>query len=221
MHPRMRRLLQRSASRLSAVQREALEVRPGDPIANELGAFGAGSSIEHPYLLMGNRSAVRIGSGTEIVGGLRLEALAPPGATIVTIGDRCLIHANVRLVAVNGIELHDDVAVGPNCSIIDTIHDYKSAGDVPSWQAPLRVGKRLVVERGVFIGSNCVVTGGITIGAGSIIGPNSSITRDVPPDVLVAGSPPRVVRRRSAGGEWVWVQDPTWGELEPKGPAAG
>src|SRR5512139_2434795 len=51
-----------------------------------------------------------------------------------------------------------------------------------------------LVKRGASIGSNATILCGITIGEGAIVGAGSVVTRDVPPHVIVAGNPARIVR---------------------------
>ena len=45
-----------------------------------------------------------------------------------------------------------------------------------------------------WFGVNCVVTGGVQIGERCVIGSNSVVTRDLPPGVIAAGSPAKVIR---------------------------
>ena len=52
----------------------------------------------------------------------------------------------------------------------------------------------ITIEDGCWIASNVTVCGGVTIGRGSVIGAGSVVTRDVPPGVLAAGNPCRVIR---------------------------
>jgi acetyltransferase-like isoleucine patch superfamily enzyme len=216
MRPFARRLLQRGFAHLDALQRDAMEIRDGDVAAAAFASFGTGSRIEHPHRLSGNVKAVAVGADTYIRSGLRVEALAPPGALVITIGDHCQLGHDVRLVAVNGITVEDGVGIGHGATVADTIHDYKTVGDDEQpWQAALKVGRPLVIEAGAWIGNNCVVTGGITIGARSIIGANSVISRDVPPDSIVAGNPAKLQRRKRADGSWEWIVDPASVELEP------
>jgi len=46
----------------------------------------------------------------------------------------------------------------------------------------------------VWFGVNCVVTGGVTIGARAVIGANSVVTQDIPAGVIAAGAPAKVLR---------------------------
>ena len=45
-----------------------------------------------------------------------------------------------------------------------------------------------------WFGVNCVVTGGVEIGERAVIGANSVVTRDIPPGVIAAGAPAKVIR---------------------------
>ncbi len=56
-------------------------------------------------------------------------------------------------------------------------------------RAPTRIGDR------VFIGANATVLMGVTIGDGAVVGAGAVVTRDVPPGVVVAGVPARVVAK--------------------------
>ncbi len=51
-----------------------------------------------------------------------------------------------------------------------------------------------VVRKGASIGSNATILCGLTIGEGAIVGAGSVVTRDVPPNTIVAGTPAKVLR---------------------------
>jgi acetyltransferase-like isoleucine patch superfamily enzyme len=55
--------------------------------------------------------------------------------------------------------------------------------------------KPISIGRNVWIGFDCVVLPGVTIGDGSIVGARSVVTEDVPPLTTVAGNPARVIRK--------------------------
>lgn len=179
-----------------------LEIRPGDPLALPFAAFGAGSRIGHPRRLIVNPKAIAIGREVTINAGVVLEAVHD-ATELIRIGDGCYFGFGVRIVAINGVELEPGVAVGHGVTLADTIHDYKSvADDTHAWQAPLKLGRPLRIESGAWIGNNTVVAGGLTLGRGCIIGANCSVTSDVPAYTLVAGNPPRPLRRRYPDGTW-------------------
>ena len=52
----------------------------------------------------------------------------------------------------------------------------------------------ITIEDDAWLGGSVVICPGVTIGARSVVGAGSVVTRDVPPDVVVAGNPARIVR---------------------------
>lgn len=55
----------------------------------------------------------------------------------------------------------------------------------------------IIIGDGVWITYRCIILGGVSIGAGSIIGAGSVVTRDIPAGVLAAGNPCKVIRQLS------------------------
>jgi acetyltransferase-like isoleucine patch superfamily enzyme len=206
--------LQPRLERLDRARVEILAIRSGDPLAREFAAFGEGSLIEAPRTHLLNPAAIAVGSHTHVRAGLTIEALAYQ-KVVVRVGDRVHMGLNVRLVAVNGIEIGDDVGVGHGVTLADTIHDWKQAKEgEASWQSSLKLGRPLVIGQGAWIGNNTVVAGGWAIGDRAIIGPNSVINRNVPADTIVAGNPAHLQRRKLPSGEWEWLVDPASLDLE-------
>jgi acetyltransferase-like isoleucine patch superfamily enzyme len=107
---------------------------------------------------------------------------------ILTIGDRCGFSGVVICVA-KEVTIGENVLVGANCFISDYgFHELdpeiRWTGKLSSTLAdPVRIGNN------VWLGMNVVVLKGVTIGENSVIGANSLVTKDIPANVIAAGSP--------------------------------
>ena len=54
--------------------------------------------------------------------------------------------------------------------------------------------KPITLKKDVWIGANCTICGGVTIGEGSVIGAGSVVTKDIPDGVIAVGNPCKVLR---------------------------
>jgi acetyltransferase-like isoleucine patch superfamily enzyme len=204
---RLRRWLQPRLHRLAALHHEVMEIRAGDPVAARFAAFGQGSVIEHPAEHLGNTASVALGDRVLVRPRVTFEALAPPGTVVIQLGDDVYCGYGARFVAVNGIEVGAGCTVGHGATLADTVHDYKAAPSEHFHATGLKLGRPLRLGEGAMVGNNCVVAGGIEIGAGAIIAPNTFVNRDVPARCLVGGNPARVQRRQRDDGTWETVED--------------
>ncbi len=116
------------------------------------------------------------------------------GCTIVnsyglSIGKDFATNRNVLIDAVGGIEIGDNVGVGPNSVILSHEHGMLSQedyfGEHCYRQKPVRIGD------GAWIGANCFIKAGVTIGARAVVGACSNVITDVPENGRVIGSPAR------------------------------
>ncbi len=109
-----------------------------------------------------------------------------PEARII-VGDDCLINQGVTIGARQLIEIGHRVLIADDCKIYDTdFHEVEDGAGVKV--APVRIGA------GAWLGSNVIVLKGVTIGAGAVVGAGSVVVGDIPPRVLAAGSPAKVIR---------------------------
>jgi acetyltransferase-like isoleucine patch superfamily enzyme len=97
---------------------------------------------------------------------------------------------------VGSITVGDNVVVGANTAIVDAdFHPMEASrrGWTDGATAPV------VIEDDVFIGMNCLILKSVVIGRGSVVGAGSVVTRDIPPGVIGAGNPARVIRSLTPG----------------------
>ena len=190
----LRALLQGAFHRAERLRSEALAIEAGDPLARRFADFGEGSRIASPRVALVNPQLVAIGRHVEIRSGVCIEAYAPAGTVALRLGDRVVVGHNVRFVAVNGIEVAEDCGIGHGTTLADTVHDWTEViGGVPPGRSSFIEGPPLRLERGAWIGNNCHVLHGITVGEHAIVAPGSIVTRDVPPATMVSGNPARRV----------------------------
>lgn len=111
----------------------------------------------------------------------------------IRIGDNVGM-TSTRMWISKGLTIGNNVKIGGNVLIMDTdCHplDFKMrrSSNVGTQSAPI------VIEDDVWIGAQSIIMKGVTIGARSIIGAGSVVTKDIPADCVAAGSPCRVVRK--------------------------
>lgn len=117
----------------------------------------------------------------------------------VEIQKNAHIGANVKISShtfiCEGVTIEDDVFVGHNVSFINDKHPRATAqGGGLQTEADWTVVPT-VVKRGASIGTSATILCGVTIGENAIVGAGSVVTKDVPPNTIVAGVPARVLRR--------------------------
>lgn len=154
-----------------------------------------------PIIQKHRRSRIAFGPGLQLRSAPRANPLGANHAVIVaTWRPGATIEAGANygmtggtLCAATRITIGNNVVVGANTTIVDTdFHpldaDYRRLKPVDARAAPIEIGDD------VFIGMHCLILKGVTIGPGSVVGAGSVVTRAVPPHVVVAGNPARVVR---------------------------
>jgi acetyltransferase-like isoleucine patch superfamily enzyme len=119
--------------------------------------------------------------------------------TFVEIQKNAAIGKNVKVSShtfiCEGVQIEDDVFIGHNVSFInDKYPRSTSANGELQTEADWQV-VNTVVKRGASIGTSCTILCGVTIGERAIVGAGSVVTRDVPPDTVVAGNPARILRK--------------------------
>jgi acetyltransferase-like isoleucine patch superfamily enzyme len=120
-----------------------------------------------------------------------VELYTAPGAEIV-IGNGCIFNSGSSVCATRSVILGQRVFVGGLAYIMDSsFHDVTDRDIHPP-------GRPVVLEDDVWVGVKATVMPGVRIGRGSVVAAHSVVTHDVPPHVIVAGAPARVVRALEA-----------------------
>jgi acetyltransferase-like isoleucine patch superfamily enzyme len=109
------------------------------------------------------------------------------------IGDNCKISSHAFIC--EGVTIEADVFVGHGVTFINDRYPRatNAAGQMQTeadWNC-----QRTLVKRGASIGSGATLLGGITVGENAIVGAGSVVTKDVPPDTIVAGNPARILKK--------------------------
>lgn len=119
--------------------------------------------------------------------------LIPPfyttGGPDIRLGRNVFINQNCTFYDLGGLDIGDDVMIGPNVSIITSGHPL-----APSQRRAAVVAKPIVIGSNVWIGAGATIIGGVTIGENAVVAAGSVVTKDVPADTLVGGNPAKVIR---------------------------
>lgn len=118
----------------------------------------------------------RIGADCNICDGVFIE-------NDVVVGDRVTVKCGVQLW--DGVSLSDDVFVGPNVTFTND--------PFPRSKQPPEAFSRTVVAEGASIGGGATLLPGVRIGRRALVGAGAVVTRDVPPNAIVAGNPARII----------------------------
>ena len=110
-----------------------------------------------------------------------------------TFGRDCFVNFGCTFLALGGITIEDDVFFGPHCVLATEYHP-----ENPETRHSL-LTKPIVVKRNAWLGANVTVLAGVTIGENAIVAAGSVVTKDVPDNMVVAGSPARVIREIKKG----------------------
>jgi acetyltransferase-like isoleucine patch superfamily enzyme len=105
------------------------------------------------------------------------------------IGRNVFVNQNCTFHDLGGVDVADDVMIGPNVSLITSGHPVE-----PSRRRDFTLAKPIVIERNVWIGACATIIGGVTVGENSVVAAGSVVARNVPHNTLVGGNPAKVIR---------------------------
>jgi maltose O-acetyltransferase len=107
-----------------------------------------------------------------------------------SIGARTFANWGLVLLDVATVTIGNDVQIGPSVQLLTATHPLEPGPRRDKWEA----AEPIVIGDNVWLGGGVIVCPGVTIGADTVVGAGSVVTRDLPSGVLAVGSPARVVR---------------------------
>lgn len=166
--------------------------------------------FNHLYLKIHVGALVQIGNNCTIMSGAGLNPLSRNIKTCIYVGKKTTLKlgndvgiSSSTLWVKESVSIGNSVAIGADCIIMDTdahnldwkircseeTNEYGESVDmVTAASAPI------VIEDNVLVGARCIILKGVTIGARSIIGSGSIVTKDIPSDCIAAGNPCKVIK---------------------------
>ena len=154
------------------------------------GGFFVRYPVEGEILEALDSGRLAVGEGTLLEPGCWLT-LGPDAR--VEIGQGTFLNRGTMLAAIERIEIGDHVMFANHCFVGDADHRYDDPELPVTWQGftsqgPVRIGSNC------WFGVNCVITSGVQIGERCVVGANSVVIEDLPPGVIAAGVPAKVIR---------------------------
>lgn len=120
-------------------------------------------------------------------------ALYPETAQL-EIGEGTFINLGCMVAATDRISIGKHCMFANHCFVADADHRFDDPNLPVTWQG-MRSEGPVTIGDNCWFGTNCVVTSGVTIGERTVVGANSVVTRDLPPGVIAAGAPAKVIKK--------------------------
>lgn len=110
----------------------------------------------------------------------------------ISFGKDIFLNQNVTFVDLGGIFLEDRVLIGPGARLLTVNHLVD-----PVKRRGIFV-ESIHLKENAWIGANATILAGVTVGKNSIVAADATVTKDVPDNVIVAGTPAIIVKEISA-----------------------
>ena len=108
----------------------------------------------------------------------------------IHVGDRFLANFNVTILDIREVYMGNDVMIGPGTLICTVNHPLSPRGR----RNHLGIASPIHIGNDVWIGGNCTILPGVTIGNNVVVAAGSVVTKDIPDNCVVAGVPARKIK---------------------------
>ena len=152
--------------------------------------------------MQNDKNKIIIGENTHIRG--FLQTFVQGGK--IKIGDFCYVGEQSKIWSADEIIIGNKVLISHNVNIHDNIShpisaemrhmDYERILGLKNYEINFfnLKPKTIIIKNHAWIGFNCIILKGVTIGEGAIVGAGSVVTKDVPDWTIVAGNPAKIVK---------------------------
>lgn len=172
-------------------------------ISNFLGKVGNNSIICRGCQFVGGKN-VFVGSSTFVSKNSIIEAWPKYYNQIfdsrIEIGNECMIGEYNHLSCIGTLKIGNGVLTGRFVIITDNSHgnfDINEMDNIVPKKRRLISKGNIVIGDNVWIGDKVTILSGVTIGKNAIVGANSVVTKDIPPNTMVAGAPAIIIKQLS------------------------
>jgi acetyltransferase-like isoleucine patch superfamily enzyme len=107
----------------------------------------------------------------------------------ISLGKNVFINHACSFLDIGGITIEDDVQIGPRVNLTSENHPLD-----PEDRKTLLLGP-ILIKRNAWIGAGATILPGVTVGENAVVAAGAVVSRDVPPNTVVAGIPAKVVKR--------------------------
>ena len=183
-------------NKMSAEKKYSLISRCSNLISHLYNRFNRHIAIDY-RALVDHRACLDSGRGRIYIGPhaciMRYGQLLAHNGSI-RIGQNVTLGPFSYISGIGGVHIGDNTRIAPYVGIYSFTHNFEDPDQTIVEQgistSPIFIGED------VWIGSHAVITCGVKIGRGAVIGAGSVVTRDVPPNAVVAGIPAKIIRYR-------------------------
>lgn len=173
-----------SATVIDGVER--ITVTDGGALRVGLGSFGLSSSADASVLRVRPGASMLCDGVVSLQRGVRIVV---DGGDL-TIGHGTNVNGSARILVRAGVRIGAWCTLSWDCQILDNdFHTMTVDGQQRPSTAPVTLGDR------VWVGTNALILKGVSVGDGAVIAAGAVVTKDVPANAVVAGSPAKVVGR--------------------------
>ncbi|OBQ55583.1 acyltransferase [Tamlana sp. s12] len=158
--------------------------------------------LQNPRLEVGKNSRIQwnvkfkgsnpISFGNNV--SIRDGAIFIPLNGYIKFGNNCSVGAYNVIDGSGGLEVGNNVRIGPHVCIYSANHKFESKVQ-PIYKQGLKF-EQVVIKDNVWIGANVTILAGITIESGSVIAAGSLVNKDIETDSIVAGVPAKLIKKR-------------------------